>query len=73
MDLREFLFRKNMSRRELSDVLGVCYQSVCNWYRGKTSPNLAQAKKIMEYSKGLITLEDLYGKKVGLKGENNDG
>lgn len=66
MDLREFLFRKNMSKRQLAEILGCNYQTICAWYNGRHFPMLPQAKKLIEYSKGLITLEDIYAKKVGL-------
>ncbi len=71
MDIREFLFRKNMSRRELSEVLGVCYHTISNWQKGTRAPRLSQAKKLIEYSKGLITLDDLYGKRLGTKVESD--
>lgn len=69
MDVREFLFRKNMSKRQLSEILGCNYQSVCHWVRGTHLPNIATAKKLIEFSKGEITIEDLYGKSVGIKKE----
>lgn len=67
MDLREFLFRKNMSKRQMSEVLGCNYQTVCHWVRGDHYPNIEMAKKIIRLSKGEITLDDIYGKKVGTK------
>lgn len=40
----------NMTQKEWADALGVSISTVCNWESNKTSPDLAQVRKMGEMS-----------------------
>ncbi len=57
--------KKNMTQLELADIVGVSYQAVSNWERGKTMPDIT---KIPDIAKALDTeIEDILGDKESSK------
>ena len=63
MRLNEYLYKKNISARRMADDLGLHYQTLYNYLRKKTTPRVDIAKNIVDYTKGLVTMNDLISTK----------
>lgn len=59
MSLREYLFRKRMSREKFALECGVCPRTIQMIITGKTDPKRSVVMKIIRASKGQVTIEDL--------------
>lgn len=67
MDLREYLFRHNITQRKFADMLEVTPQYIHNIVKGKTKPGRRLAKAIVEMTQELVTLSELMKKSVDKK------
>ncbi len=50
------------TQEKLADALKIKQGTVSDWVRGRISPSIKNAKKIIELTKGAITYDDIYGK-----------
>jgi DNA-binding XRE family transcriptional regulator len=63
MDLREFMFRKELTAVAMAELVGCNPQSFVSLKKRKTSPSLLNAMKIIELSEGEVKIDDLLSKK----------
>lgn len=60
MKLKAYMDMKKMSQQELADHLDVDRSAVARWYHGVRSPRRDAARKIVDFTMGAVTYEDLY-------------
>ena len=63
MELDEFMWRKKLTVRSFSEILGCCALTVHNARNKKVSPKMLLAYKIMNYTDGCVTLDELLSTK----------
>ncbi len=61
MNLKEWLQKNMLSQREVADAMGISRSLMCDIVKGKRRPTPEMAKKIEQYTKGMVNrLEMLY-------------
>lgn len=58
---KDFIAEK--TARKISEALGCTTAAVSSWMRDRTRPKRDVAKKLIEFSKGQLTWEDIYSVK----------
>ena len=56
--LAGFLAKSGMKKGELAVVLGISPQTISGWFNENRKPQLAIAKRLVEFTNGYITLKD---------------
>jgi len=68
--LKELRTERDLTQKELADLIGTNNSSVCDWERGRTEPNLDVLVKLSAYfsvsTDYLLGLEDEEGNKITL-------
>jgi len=59
MTLKEFVVKRKMTEKELSEIMGVSITMIKKWEDGKSTPGLLNAMKLVLISKKKIKPEDL--------------
>ena len=59
MKLDEYLRKANISMLRLADEVGCHYQTIYNYVNNGRLPSSHLAKKIIDYTKGEVSLDDL--------------
>jgi len=67
MKLKKYLEKKGISQAELVRLTEITPALICKYVSGKRTPNLKNAKKIVDATKGEVQWEDLIGKAVTTK------
>lgn len=65
MDIRSYRKSIGLSQRDFGALFGVTQGAVSQWERCVTTPSGIQAAAIVAFSKGEITLADIYAKPRG--------
>lgn len=60
MQLKEWLESKGISQTKMARTIGVTPLTVWRWCKGTRIPALRYAKEIVRYTKGKVSLRDLY-------------
>ena len=61
MTLRDYLKKHNISVAEFATTLGVAYENVFRWCDGSRKPRLKTMLKIVEITRGEVTIESFLG------------
>lgn len=48
-NIKNAMIMQKITRQKMSDDLEIKYTTVCDWVRGRTSPNLYYLKKVIDY------------------------
>ena len=59
MSLQEFLDKKNLTYKDLSDEIGASQSNVRFWALRVTTPGLFYAMKVNEYTRGKVAYRDM--------------
>jgi len=59
MSVQEYLDKKNLTYRDLSDAIGASQSNTRFWAMRVTTPGLYYAMKVYEYTKGKVTYKDM--------------
>lgn len=61
MNIKEYLRTHKITPVEFANEIGVVRQTVAHWLSGRNYPNRYWAKRIERVTKGVVTLQDIYG------------
>ena len=61
MLLCNYLVKRKIQQQKFAALIGVHHTTLSRWLDGKRTPLAAQARKIVEATKGKVNLEDIYG------------
>lgn len=59
MTLKEWRRGIGITQRKAADLFGIDQAALCRWEKGDTAPSLPFAMKILDVTKGAVTLADL--------------
>jgi transcriptional regulator with XRE-family HTH domain len=63
MDIKTFLYIKNLTQAEFAKAVGISPYALCNYIAKRRTPTLDIATRIFQASHGMITFKDLNFKK----------
>lgn len=60
MKLKTWMAEYNYTQKSLSKDVGLTPSQICCFINGKTKPTLETAKKIVDFTKGEVSYEEIY-------------
>lgn len=64
MNLKEYFEKKSLSQVSFAKKIGISKAHICNILKGKRTPSLALMRRIIEITKGEVTVGDLFNPKA---------
>ena len=57
-NIKQEMINQNITRQKMSDDLQIKYTTLCDWVKGRTSPNLYYLKKVVDYLR--LDMDEIY-------------